>query len=295
MSWYSIVRRGGTTTTLWDPSIDANVVGWWDTSALTTADTVTNGNGDESLLEWYDSISSIRAATYDSPFRDDHGPILVAGTQNGNAILEQATISSLFGGLSTHDLGGTGTFTEVTFVSVSRNTSPGTTGLVYSGPLMMSIRDGAGKFARIGWSDSGSGQVATTTRRPGFFTSEGDTRYAPGALVSDVDDWQIYSAAFNLGTGDCELFVNGTSHDTTTFATPVGSISKSTARLSVFGNTSYDFYRKSLNGSQGGEFVFAQSIDATLRQKAEGHLAHKWGLTANLPVGHPYKTTAPTT
>lgn len=29
-------------------------------------------------------------------------------------------------------------------------------------------------------------------------------------------------------------------------------------------------------------------------EKLEGWAAHKWGLTANLPSGHPYKTTAPT-
>jgi hypothetical protein len=29
-------------------------------------------------------------------------------------------------------------------------------------------------------------------------------------------------------------------------------------------------------------------------EKAEGYLAHKWGLTSNLPVSHPYKNTAPT-
>jgi len=31
------------------------------------------------------------------------------------------------------------------------------------------------------------------------------------------------------------------------------------------------------------------------RQKIEGYLAHKWGLIANLPSDHPYKTGAPTT
>jgi len=30
------------------------------------------------------------------------------------------------------------------------------------------------------------------------------------------------------------------------------------------------------------------------RQKVEGYLAHKWGLEANLPGGHPYKASAPT-
>jgi len=28
-------------------------------------------------------------------------------------------------------------------------------------------------------------------------------------------------------------------------------------------------------------------------EKAEGYLAHKWGLTGNLPVNHPYKSSAP--
>jgi hypothetical protein len=32
----------------------------------------------------------------------------------------------------------------------------------------------------------------------------------------------------------------------------------------------------------------------TDRQKLEGYLAHKWGLTANLPNDHPYKTVGPT-
>jgi titin len=31
------------------------------------------------------------------------------------------------------------------------------------------------------------------------------------------------------------------------------------------------------------------------RQRVEGYLAHKWGLTANLPAGHPYRAAPPTT
>jgi hypothetical protein len=33
--------------------------------------------------------------------------------------------------------------------------------------------------------------------------------------------------------------------------------------------------------------------DITDVQKAEGYLAHKWGLQSNLPMGHPYKSVAP--
>ena len=33
--------------------------------------------------------------------------------------------------------------------------------------------------------------------------------------------------------------------------------------------------------------------DVSTFEKAEGYLAHKWGLTSNLPVSHPYKTVKP--
>jgi hypothetical protein len=49
-----------------------------------------------------------------------------------------------------------------------------------------------------------------------------------------------------------------------------------------------------LNG-QICEVGIIPSLLSTLnRQKIEGYLAHKWGLTANLPSDHPYKTVGPT-
>jgi SPRY domain len=41
------------------------------------------------------------------------------------------------------------------------------------------------------------------------------------------------------------------------------------------------------------ELVIFPGSSATDREKAEGYLAHKWGLEGNLPAGHPYKTTPP--
>ena len=39
--------------------------------------------------------------------------------------------------------------------------------------------------------------------------------------------------------------------------------------------------------------VSSTLLSTTNRQKLEGYLAHKWGLTANLPADHPYKTAVP--
>jgi len=42
------------------------------------------------------------------------------------------------------------------------------------------------------------------------------------------------------------------------------------------------------------EFVIVSGVVTTLnRQRIEGYLAHKWGLTANLPNDHPYKVNPP--
>jgi hypothetical protein len=40
--------------------------------------------------------------------------------------------------------------------------------------------------------------------------------------------------------------------------------------------------------------VLSDALTTSDRESLEGYLAHKWGLTGNLPAGHPYKTTPPT-
>jgi hypothetical protein len=47
-------------------------------------------------------------------------------------------------------------------------------------------------------------------------------------------------------------------------------------------------------GLIGEVVVTYTAISTTDRQKLEGYLAWKWGLQANLPVGHPYKDAPPT-
>jgi hypothetical protein len=47
------------------------------------------------------------------------------------------------------------------------------------------------------------------------------------------------------------------------------------------------------NGYCGELIVLSSPQDIAIRNKLEGYLAHKWGLTANLPAGHPYKVNPP--
>lgn len=55
-----------------------------------------------------------------------------------------------------------------------------------------------------------------------------------------------------------------------------------------YGSNSY-----CLNGDIAEMIFFKAGMSASNREKIEGYLAHKWVLTAGLPVGHPYKTTPP--
>ena len=41
------------------------------------------------------------------------------------------------------------------------------------------------------------------------------------------------------------------------------------------------------------EIVIIDNVETDTRQLIEGYLAHKWGLTANLPTDHPYKSSPP--
>lgn len=52
---------------------------------------------------------------------------------------------------------------------------------------------------------------------------------------------------------------------------------------------------QNLNGDVAEFIVFTSTLSDTDRDRVHGYLAHKWGQTASLPVGNPYKTTPPFT
>ena len=82
-----------------------------------------------------------------------------------------------------------------------------------------------------------------------------------------------------------------------------GTLTPSSLNTGQTGNFNITSYGLGVNTNTGDYFVWngyyaeviyynVQLSDAN-RQKVEGYLAWKWGLQANLPVGHPYKSAAP--
>lgn len=69
----------------------------------------------------------------------------------------------------------------------------------------------------------------------------------------------------------------------------------STSVLSLGENPTFQL-SASANSYRGDTWeilTFREALSDAQRQKVEGYLAHKWGLTALLPVNHPYKNTRP--
>ena len=104
--------------------------------------------------------------------------------------------------------------------------------------------------------------------------------------------WVIIGAIFNKTGNQIAVRVNGTNK-----FTPVNDYDNSLQT-----NMDLRIFRNRANERMGGkmaEFFTVAGVpgtggtDITDFQKAEGYLAHKWGLEGSLPVGHPYKSSAP--
>ena len=98
---------------------------------------------------------------------------------------------------------------------------------------------------------------------------------------------------FDKSHGEIGVRVNG--NNAFTPETDYDNNLKTTAGMNIFRNRGSQTF-----GGKLFEFMVSQgqpgigSGNKLYIEQAEGYLAHKWGLTASLPVSHPYKNTAPT-
>lgn len=138
------------------------------------------------------------------------------------------------------------------------------------------------------------------------FYNPGVTDYTgvDSSTVIANGQWVISSQAYtDTGTGSAnttervEIVVDGSEQTEVVafFAGNLETIRDTESHLSVGGNVADGTQLAGLlNGSVGEIIVTSVVTSLDDRQKLEGYLAHKWGLTANLPVDHPYKDAAPT-
>lgn len=122
-----------------------------------------------------------------------------------------------------------------------------------------------------------------------YGTSSGISLYRNSATVCSTsainNTWALVDAQRNGTSGKISL--NGNSYST-------GSTSSANQNIqrSRIGND-FNAIDSGMNGYIAENILLTYIPTSDVETKLQGYLAHKWGLTANLPAGHPYKTTPP--
>jgi hypothetical protein len=163
--------------------------------------------------------------------------------------------------------------------------------------------------------DLNAGGTSSTADRAALYLRQNTTEIGGRRLDADSYQFLQFGDTSSVGYALCSVIINYGS------ATLGGSLNGANLSLrsggfQTAGNTSNTNSQTiSIGATSGGvppsnnsfvalsnsaancnlaEFVVLQSAASdSARQKLEGYLAHKWGLGANLPSDHPYKTVGP--
>ena len=136
-----------------------------------------------------------------------------------------------------------------------------------------------------------------------YTTSTTDFTVVNGSTNITNSQWVICSQAYtNTGSGSANtttrvaMTVNGAVETPVVLSSGgnLGTIPSASGLLSIGAVVGDGTQNTGLLNGAIAELVVTSSVLSTLnRQKIEGYLAHKWGLTASLPADHPYKVNPP--
>lgn len=115
-----------------------------------------------------------------------------------------------------------------------------------------------------------------------FGTSSRKTVGNPTPSLTSARIYNTDSAASNFRARLDGTQIFSTTSNTVSFGTKTRSLGWSDGSTDTY----YD-------GKVGEVLIYNSVLAQADREKVEGYLAHKFGLTANLPALHPYKTVAP--
>lgn len=142
-----------------------------------------------------------------------------------------------------------------------------------------------GQFVDYGTNGTGEWNVGqqATTGKPNVYRSSDNT----GSIDTTDRSGAFHIIAGNITTGDTtNLYVDGTLVDGPDSVAFTHASSKD-----LWVGSRSDGYP--LSGDIAEIIGYDNTLSAADRQSVEGYLANKYGLTANLPVGHPYISSSP--
>jgi len=108
--------------------------------------------------------------------------------------------------------------------------------------------------------------------------------FSLGTSINFATDYRIVTV--HCQTNDWSFYMDGT------LITHSSSVSFATGNVNFYGLCADWVAGRFLQGKMA-EFALYTNVSTTNRQKFEGYEANKWGLRANLPSDHPYKSVAP--
>jgi hypothetical protein len=246
----------------WNPNQTTGTL-WLDASsdkiydATTGGNIVTADNGSVARIEclYNTGRNAIQSST-------GSRPQLKTNILNGKNVIQFNGTSQFLTGSNTNPIQDSDNFTIVA---------------VFFGIVFSRGRDGSGSGS--GWS------VAVTNNETNVVTSSPVSAYVasysdPGATVSRIVAMEWQSGGF------VRNYLNGTlAGNNTTVGTGLRS-----------STVTYDIGRlnSTYSAASLAELWVTNSVVSTeLRQTLEGYMAHKWGLSQNLPNDHPFKNIPP--
>lgn len=245
----------------WTPA-DITTALWLDAA---DASTITESGG--AVSQWDDKSGNSRNATQSTAASR---PLLATASLSGKDVID------CDGANDQLVLANVTTLTSINqslFVVAKRDNAVGRTEMPFS-VGNSSTGDGLADIPR--WNDDIMySQVGRAGNRPTPTSVITDQPYINCITGGDIQ------LSYTNGT----LIGTGTSQVSLPFTVTSGYVGSGSA-VSTFG--------RFFDGKIAEIVVLPVVASTTNRQKMEGYLAHKWGLTANLPAGHPYKSTAPT-
>jgi hypothetical protein len=258
MSWIITPRF-----TQWTPALITTAL-WLDAADASTITTVSGA-----VSQWNDKSGNARHATQGTA---GNRPIYTSSALNFKNVItfDGSDDRLLTSAVSLHS----GLYSVFT---VAKTLTSNTVAIVCSQDRSTDNSTRNGQYIRtnnttpesVAFNNSGSVFVATAT--------------------STVTAWNSYGAIRDLSL--MTSYANGTAG---TSVAITGTASSSANPFTVGSReTNADTFSNPWNGDIA-EIIFIGSVVTTLdRQRIEGYLAHKWGLTANLPANHPYKVNPP--
>lgn len=250
--------------TLWTPEQITTSL-WLDAADSSTVATVSGA-----VSQWNDKSGNSRHATQSTAGRR---PAYTISGLNGKGIIT-------FDGNDDVLITTSASYAAVNYFMVCRWISPVTSDAVFTARPSNS---GKGGNSDIGVSLHTPNGAALSNFGTAFNANFAST-YAQ-INATDVPSLSLFNS-FNSGSGaiPASWFLFDMAIISTNAGAKVFSLG-----ADILGDATY----RTLN-CEIAEFVIAPTqLSTGNRQITQGYLAHKWGLNANLPVGHPYKSAPP--